>query len=378
MKRLSKIITGKPKIQSFNFSRVGIVGVGLIGASFGLAIKHFSPQVSVIGVDQDADALERAIKRGAIDQGEREIQSLADVDLIILATPIHEILRILPVLRRVVANSLAIVTDTGSTKVAICEEARKHLPDRFVGGHPMAGSERQGIAGAHPFMFENALYVLTPFKATEPRVKRLSGFLEGLGAQVIFMEPELHDSTAAFVSHLAQLTAVALAETVAREARINPLCRELAAGGFRDLTRIASSPFEIWKDILATNHLEIQKALGRLVQALMELRHHSQDAKIEEVFQVAKEFRDGLPIRSKGFLKRLCRLSVLVPDRIGVLAEIFSALAAEKISVKDIELLKTREFDAGTFHFYFDTEQDVAAAAQTLRRKGFECNEAEY
>ncbi|MBI3461289.1 prephenate dehydrogenase/arogenate dehydrogenase family protein [Candidatus Acetothermia bacterium] len=361
--------------RSKHFKCVGIVGVGLIGGSFGLAIKRFQPRIRVIGVDKDLKALRCAKARGAIDVASQDLNALIKTDLIILATPIRSILEILPALPILIRPD-TMVTDTGSTKAEICRIAKRYLPAHFVGGHPMAGSEQQGIEGAHPLMFENALYVLTPMKKQQFQCAKLASFLGKLGAQTLFLDPELHDRLVAATSHLPQLISVALATVVAQKAKDSTLYRELAAGGFRDLTRIASSPFGIWKDIFTTNATSIDSVLGEFMGLLSQMRSalpkHTDE--IGTNFLKAKKFRDALPRRSKGFLRALHRLAIVVPDRAGALAEITGAIAQKKISIKDIELLKVREYEAGTFHLYFATETDAKRAASALREGGYECN----
>jgi prephenate dehydrogenase len=360
------------------FSRIGIVGIGLIGGSLGLAIKHTFPDCFVLGVEQDEKSLSLAKKRGAIDKSSRMLEALQDVDLVLLATPIQQVVSQISILKGIIRNG-TVVSDTGSTKQAICEAGIEHLPHSFVGGHPLVGSERQGIASANPFLFQNAIYVLTPFDASQANAKRLANFLEKLGAEILFLDPASHDQIAAFVSHLPQLVAVSLGHLASARAEQDPAYRQLAAGGFRDLTRIASSPYSIWQDILKTNWKAVEHCLDDLifVLSLLKLQPHLNWKDMERFFADAKEFRESLPVRSKGLLKKLPRLAVLVPDRPGTLAEITSALAKEKINIKDLELLKVREHDAGTFHFYFETSEEVGKAAQLLHGIGYECQEGE-
>jgi prephenate dehydrogenase len=361
-------------VRSNDFSCVGVIGLGLIGGSLALAIKRLQPPVSVIGIDIDPVTLERAKACGAVDVASPDLRILHEADLVILATPIRAILEMLSSLREIVSPD-TIVTDTGSTKHSICQSAKTYLPHSFVGGHPMAGSEQQGFAGAHPFMFENALYVLTPLEETHVCARKLALLLERLGAQVLLLEAALHDRLVATISHLPQLIAVALAALGAEKSSANGLYRDLAAGGFRDLTRIASSPFQIWSDILATNAREIDPVLDRFINLLAELRVAlTQDDQIAGRFAIAKRFRDTLPRRSKGLLKALHRLAIIVPDQPGALAQVTQIIAAKEISIKDLELLKVREYEAGTFHFYFETEGERERAATALREAGYVCS----
>lgn len=361
--------------MSASFEKITIVGVGLIGGSLGLAIKQCYPGISVIGVDREESVIRRAQERGAIDQGYTDLASgVRDADLIFLATPVRVILQLLPALRSSIAPH-ALVTDVGSTKARICTIAEEVLPRRFIGGHPMTGSERQGIEAADPLLFENALYVLTPVSVSPERLERLREFLEGIGARLLFLEPERHDRIVAYVSHLPQLLAVALTHTVAQQNRQDALYATLAAGGFRDMTRIAASPYEIWHDIIYENALHIERALGDLMEQLNVLKEHVQahaPAGLASRFRQAADFRNAIPRTSKGFLKPLHRVAVSAPDRPGVLAHFATAIAHAGINIKDIELLKVRENVGGTFHLYFESIKDAERATHILCAAGYQ------
>lgn len=218
--------------MSAPFASVAIVGVGLIGGSLGLAIKRRYPNIEVIGVDRTERIVKSAQARGAIDTGSTDLsQGVGRADVIFVATPVRIIAELLPTLGPLIRPD-ALVTDVGSTKARICQIAERFFPSRFIGGHPMTGSERQGVEAADPLLFENALYVLTPLSASTEQLERLRQFLEGVGARVLCLEPERHDRIVAYVSHLPQLLAVALAGVVAQRSQEDALYTELAAGGF--------------------------------------------------------------------------------------------------------------------------------------------------
>jgi len=350
--------------------RVTIVGLGLMGGSLALAIRRFLSQVEVIGVDFPA-ALAAAEARGATHHGVApgELpQAVAESDLVVLATPIRAILALIeeaaPHLRKG-----AILTDLGSTKVEICRAAREHVPEgvHFIGGHPLTGGEGKGIAGADPFLFQNALYVLTPLEGAEEALPLLQEFLRRLGAIVVELSPEEHDRIAAYVSHLPQLLAVALVNLVGGEER----CLRFAAGGFRDLTRIASSPYGIWEDILATNAPRIKEALVAFLEELSRLGERI-EAGLQEEFERARALRDSLPREAKGFLRDFPRIRVILPDRPGALAEVTGALARAGINIKDIELLRVREETGGTFQLYLGSGEEAQEAATILREIDYE------
>ncbi|MBI3787438.1 MAG: prephenate dehydrogenase/arogenate dehydrogenase family protein, partial [Ignavibacteriales bacterium] len=180
-----------------DFQQVTIIGVGLIGGSLGLAIKQRFRSCRVIGVDKP-DVLDKAIARGAIDEGKLFIaEAVRDADLIFIATPISSILTLLPLVGRY-SRPQSIVTDVGSVKGPITQKASQYFPKgNFIGGHPMAGVELSGVEAAHPLLFENAMYVLTPSKKTPPKpLKRLSNFLTKLGARVVQLDAKVHDEVA--------------------------------------------------------------------------------------------------------------------------------------------------------------------------------------
>ncbi len=353
-------------------SKVAIVGLGLMGGSLGLAIKRFCSDTSVVGVDREPVVLEEAKRRGAIDWGTLDLQKGTEkAELIFIATPIHEVFEILRKLPKVILPN-ALVTDLGSTKAEVCKMASKFLPKNFVGGHPMTGSELQGMKGSDPFLFENAIYLLTPLKPKDKKVSVLSSFLERLGAHVITVSPELHDQVAAYVSHLPQLLAVALTQLICEKSKRQPLYRELAAGGFRDMTRIASSPYEIWHDILQSNAPKIRESLDRLIDLLRKLKNRIPRGSVKSLWKTAANFRHHLPIQRKGFIKPLHRIVITVKDEKGALAKITNAIATANINICDIELLKVREGFGGTFQLYFAHSEEATYAVQIMSKIGFE------
>jgi prephenate dehydrogenase len=357
------------------FSKTAIIGLGLVGGSLGLAIKRKFPTSTVWGVDEAATA-DEAVSVGVVDRGfakNRMADCIRDAELVILATPIQEILRLLPaVARHAAAGSL--VTDVGSTKKQIVEQAAAHFGQSsfFIGGHPMAGGEGRGIRWADAFLFENAVWVMTPMPGTPvPAAQRLAYYLECLGAKVLFLSPLLHDQIASAVSHLPQMLAVALVNWVSRRQEDSPLYLKLAAGGFRDMTRIASSPYSVWNDILKTNREQIVKDIDAFVEELRAV-HQAVDAlDMESRFEDAAQHRLSIPKDTKGFLKPHFDIRVRVEDKPGVIAEIAGALAKESINIKDIEILKVREGDAGTLRMSLETPEARERALAILNGIGF-------
>jgi prephenate dehydrogenase len=276
------------------FEKIGIVGLGLIGGSIALAARQLWPSSLVIAVD-NKDVLETAMRLHAIDVAADDLIVLAEADLVILAAPVRQNLALLDALDENVRQP-AVVTDTGSTKRAIVEAA-KRLPPRltFVGGHPLGGAAASGLEHARPDLFKGRPWLFTPDEeAGGDALEKLIAFARALGAVPRTLGVAAHDRLLAFLSHLPQLTASALMHVVGDAVGHDGL--ELAGRGLVDTTRLAASPAEIWKDIAATNADEIAEALDALIALLQDLRGDLADGgRLAEVFQDASRWRAALP-----------------------------------------------------------------------------------
>lgn len=358
-----------------SFNTVAIVGVGVIGGSLGLAIKRKLPGTRIIGISRES-TLNEARQIGAIDEGFTRDQmqtALQEADLVFLCAPIQVIIRMLPDISKWVQPG-ALVTDVGSTKQLIVKTASEYFTGDscYLGGHPMAGNEGRGVGWADPLLFENAVYVLTPTNRTpKTMIQRFSHLAELVGAKVLVLDPITHDKIAAAISHLPQLVAVTLMNLVAAHQKENPFYLQLAAGGFRDMTRIASSPFVIWEDIIATNQNEIVSCIDAFIHAMENTRSALINHTLAEAFESSATNRLSIPRDTKGFLRSHYDLSVEVEDKPGVFASIANALAEAKINIKDIEVLKIREGDSGTFRLSFESDDDRKLAQSILIKIGF-------
>jgi prephenate dehydrogenase len=279
--------------QPIIFGKIGIVGLGLIGGSIALAAREIWPSALVIGVD-NKDVLEDAMRLHAIDVAADDLIVLAEADVVILAAPARQNIALLGELDENVRQP-AIVTDTGSTKRAVVEAARG-LPPRFtfVGGHPLGGAAKGGLAHARPDLFKGRPWLLTPTgDGSSQAVETLSAFVRALGAEPQIVDPSAHDRLLAFLSHLPQLTASALMQVVGDAVGEKGLA--LAGRGLADTTRLASSPADIWRDVAATNADELGSALDALIAVLEELRGDLPDGdRLSEVFGSAARWRDAL------------------------------------------------------------------------------------
>ncbi len=268
---------------------VAIVGVGLIGASFGLALRRAGFSGHILGVSSDR-SIRAAIDRHAIDEGVPLESAAAQADLIYLSQPISGILETLPRLAGLLKPG-ALVTDAGSTKRQIVEAAAP-LGSAFIGGHPMAGKTARGAAGAEASLFEGRPYVLTPASPAQmddEHVRVLASWIEKIGARLVVLSPAEHDRLVAAASHLPQLLSTALASTLEQMPDPAPIAA-VAGPGLHDMTRLALSSHEIWKDILATNGDEIAAALLVIEARLSELRQSLESAETESAFASGRNF----------------------------------------------------------------------------------------
>lgn len=359
------------------FGQVTIVGVGLIGGSLGLALRRRSLAQKVVGVDKNPENLRLAFEAGAIDGIAPDLEEgVAGAEVVVLATPVMETLDLLWALEKCLSPG-TVVTDVGSTKAAICRCAAEAIPPHswFIGGHPMTGSEQAGMPGADPYLFENAYYILTPLPATPlGALEKVRALAEGVGARVVEMEPEQHDAAVAFISHLPHLVAVALANVLA-EVPQGESYLSLAAGGFRDTTRVASGNPLIWRDIFLSNSRAVLEALAFFRLQLKRLEEAVRDGKGGEILHLlekAKQLRDTLPARTRGYLPSMHEIVVAVPDRPGMLARVTGRLGRAGINIADIEILRVREGEGGSIRLAFATPAEQEKAVNILRGAGYQ------
>ncbi len=268
---------------------ITIVGVGLLGGSAGLAVKAWDPSIHVAGVGRRKSSLDEARQVGAVDSIHMDLSEPAGrTDLVLLATPVGAFEPLLKQLAEVLPDR-AIVTDVGSTKAAVVAIAREVLGPgaRFVGSHPMAGSERKGPAFARADLFQDATCILTPTGQTPPDVTRaVESFWQGLGMKTLQLAPEAHDRAAARVSHLPH----ALASLLMQHPRDEDL--PVAATGFRDATRLAGGDPEMWRDIFLTNRQAVVEALDDFARSLQTLRDQIAHADAEALEAFLAQGRD--------------------------------------------------------------------------------------
>jgi len=358
------------------FRKVVIIGVGLIGGSLGTVLVNRGLAGRVTGVDTDSANLDLALELEAIhDTSPTPEKAVTGADLVVVSVPvgitIDIIRRIAPFLEQG-----CIVTDVGSTKSRIVREAREVMPEGtyFVGGHPMTGSETAGVKGADKYLFENAVYILTPAPGTDREALAVVREMAGaLGSNVIEMDPDEHDLMVAAVSHIPHLIATALVNTAGELQEDHKGLFLLAAGGFRDTTRIASGHPLMWKDICLTNKENILIVIDRFRAVLdrtAKLIAECDDKGLEIELANARELRRNIPSKMRGYLPLVHEIVVTVPDKPGVIANLAGSLGDENININDIEILRVREGEGGTIRLALGSEDDVVRALEILKEKG--------
>lgn len=354
-----------------------IVGLGVIGGSLGMALKKRLPGIQVGGMDVSSEIIEEAVKRNVIDWGAvTPDDRVGAAEIIFLAAPVGVMPRIVQDLKPFLRSG-TVITDLGSTKENIVGWMEASLPAgvHYLGGHPMAGSEKSGLSGANELLFENAVYVLTPTLHTDPEVViKIEELVKKLGAKVLLLSPADHDRKVAAVSHLPHIAASALVNTVGALEEERSDYFALAAGGFRDTTRIASGQSGLWSEILLQNGKALQPLIKGLIRSLEEFADALQNRDgqtLMRLLDTAKNWRDQVPTGLKGIMPHLYELTVTVSDRPGAIADFSNLLGNNKVNISDIEIQRVREEDEGTIRLGFDTEHLRDKAAELLTREGF-------
>lgn len=318
--------------------RANVIGLGLIGGSVALALQEAGWQVT--GDDAVPGRADAAVARGIIHRAGLD----AEAEVTFVAVPV---LAVGDQVKRALTETAGVVTDVGSVKNGVVAAVDD---PRFLGGHPMAGSELEGLDGADASLFHGAVWVLTPTAATaDATFAAVAGAVGELGAEVVAMPADRHDQVVAVVSHVPHLTAATLMGLAARGAEEHAALLRLAAGGFRDMTRIASGQPDIWLDICAENRSAILAALDALVAGLQEMRGvvaaDDRDGLLQRL-RAAREARANLPVRA-AHPESLAEVRVPIPDRMGAAAEVFTLAAELGVNIASFEVVHSVEGDRG-------------------------------
>lgn len=353
--------------------QVALLGTGLIGGSIGLGLRRALPDVEVIGYDRDPDSSLVALERAAISRRvEDPVAAAQGADLVVVAVPLGQFQPLLDAL----AGSLpegATVTDVGSAKVDVVSAGQDAFGPAFVGGHPMAGSERRGIEAADADLFQDAAWILTPTPLTSSAAYATASLLATtLGARVVGVDPAEHDSLVARLSHVPQITASALVDMAVRAGDREALLG-LAGGGFRDVTRIAASDPDMWISILRTNRAAVLSSLERFTSSLSDAAALIEGRRWDDL----KEWLEGsrtarLELFSKPDIGgEPVALSLMVPDRPGVLAEVTTEAGKIGANIEDLRIVHSTEGGRGRLELVVAGRDAADSLSAALEAAGY-------
>jgi prephenate dehydrogenase len=355
--------------------RIVLVGFGLLASSVASAIKQSNLKYTVRAVSSKetlAKAKERSLADEFFEYGEVE-KWLPDSNLILLCGPIKHILSTIQILKNNAGllKEDVIVSDIGSTKEQICSAGFSlGSPFVFVGGHPMAGSEKRGVEHSDPSIFENAYWLYCLPKKLSELPKPLGELLNFLGSRPVQISPQEHDFAMSWLSHAPQLLSTSMAAGISQDIAKNHL--HLAGRGFRDMTRIAGSSWGMWKDILETNKKNVECALETYAKKALEIKNEltsEQFSELENNFLQGNKIRHNLET-GKNYAYPLYEIVVRIPDESGSILKALNPLAEKNINIRDIELMKVREGIGGTLLLAFKAESDANNAIKILEEKG--------
>jgi len=356
-------------------SRVGIFGLGLIGGSLAKALRIKAGIPYIVAIDIDADSGKRAIEEQIIDRfasPQEGLDLFNDLDLVLLCAPTSVIEKRIPEFARL---NIGIISDVGSVKEPVMDQVT--LPN-FVGGHPMAGSERHGYACSNASLFENAPYVLCVGKTCEVSAVRLillEDLIRKIGAFPLRMDAKEHDRRVATISHLPHIAASALSLLAAQ--LDDGQLAALAAGGFRDITRIASSDPALWAEITEASAKRLVPVLASYIDLLSGIRDKlsaGDKRAVEAFFAQAAHFRNSLPTVGRGALDATSSLTVYLEDKPGQLGMISTILGRENINIRNINIRNFRTYEGGQLHLLLENSAQAVRAYSILKEAGYECD----
>ncbi len=358
------------------FNTVGFIGLGLMGGSIAKSIKKYRLANKIVAYDVDQSTLVVAQNDGTVDRIAADVDStFADCDLIFLCCPVKINVLMIKKLKPFIKPK-CLITDIGSTKSDIHNAMALHTPNQpFVGGHPMTGSEKSGYKEANPILFENIYYVLTPGpSSTTEHMKALTDLVKGIDSIPIEMRPDIHDQATAAISHVPHILAATLVNAVKDMDATNGYMHTLAAGGFRDLTRIASGSPIMWESICLANKTPILDALDQTKAAIDIFYRSVSDSDshaLMNAFMEAKDYRDSFNEQKPGLLPRVYSFGIDVDDEPGIIARIATLLYESNINIKNIGVVNNRETDQGVLKIHFEDEKHMKKSITLLSRLGF-------
>lgn len=356
-----------------SFEKIGFIGLGLIGGSIAKTLKRLYPEKKLYATSGHLSTVTEAFNDHTIENSEQlSLQEIGCCDLIFLCTPVQQNIAYLKELKPVLKER-AIITDVGSVKSDIhAAAASADMEHCFIGGHPMTGSEKTGYANATAYLLENAYYIITPTtQSPKDKVTEFTELVRSLGALPMVLDYKAHDHATATISHLPHIVAASLVNLVRQLDDEHETMKTIAAGGFKDITRIASSSAVMWENICLSNREQILEIMDRFGEQLASIRMEiaaSDAGSINGFFQSAKDYRDSITISKSGPLKKVFELYCDLIDEAGGIATIATILASNNLSIKNIGIIHNREFEDGVLHLEMYDDESLQKAVELLRK----------
>lgn len=356
-----------------NITKIGFIGLGLIGGSIAKAIRQYYPEYELLAFDKNKETLALAVQEGVIHTACTSIDdNFHGCRYIFLCAPVSYNTAYLSQLKCYIGPD-CILTDVGSVKTSIHQEViALDMEENFIGGHPMAGSEKSGFINAKALLIENAYYIITPSAKVAPeKVEAYRTFVESLKALPIVLDYQEHDYATGTISHLPHIIASSLVNFVKYTDTADELMKHLAAGGFKDITRIASSSPVMWQQICLKNKDNISRILGSYIDLLKDTKDkidQSNAQALYSMFESSRDYRNSMPNSSAGPIKKQHALYCDIIDEAGGIATIATILACKAISIKNIGIIHNREFEEGVLRIEFYDADACSAAAELLKK----------
>ena len=357
-------------------NNIGFIGLGLIGGSIAKAIRETYPNTKIFAHTSHIETIKSAYASGVIDN--KDFLPLSDfgaLNVIFLCSPVKVNLSYLEELKPFLRET-TILTDVGSVKGDIHKKiASLGLSSQFIGGHPMTGSEKIGFEHSSSLLLENAYYILTKEEATNDAIYgEFFEYIKSLKAIPLSMTPEKHDFATAAISHFPHVLSAALVNLVQGNETEDLTLKTIAAGGFKDITRISSSSPVMWQNICLENKEEVLNLMELFQEELSDFKNAiatGDEEQLLKLFAGAKDYRDSLPIRKNGMLPVSYELFLDIKDETGMIAAVATLLAKEKINIKNIGIINNREYISGALHIEVEDFDSLTQAKDVLVKNGY-------
>jgi prephenate dehydrogenase len=355
------------------FLTFGFVGIGLIGGSVAKSLRKEIPGCKIIVYNRSAESRVMALNDGTANVAVGAVdETFRECDYIFLCTPVEKNVEYLSLLKDIVKDD-CIITDVGSVKGNIHEAVKSlGLEQKFIGGHPMAGSEKTSYEHSSEHLLENAYYAITPGEGvSDERVQEFTEIIEGIGAIPIQLSYKEHDRVVAAISHLPHIIASSLVNLVKHNASKEEYMRTIAAGGFKDITRIASSSPEMWEQICMTNTENITEMIQLYVNDLLDVKAELEKKNGKAIYDMiseSRDYRDNLDDNTNSIIQKSFNVYCDIIDESGAIATIATILATNGVSIKNIGIIHNREFEEGVLKISFYDEPSADKAIEQLER----------